>query len=74
METAITTIGTITEQLSPNTYRVALPNGKIVFGHLSKELNQDPKGPPPFALKSRVHLELTPFDFEKARITALAKD
>jgi len=71
MESAITTIGTITEQLSPNTYRVSLPNGKIVLGHLSKELNQQAP-PPTFSTTTKVHLELTPYDFEKARITSQA--
>jgi len=71
MEAAITTIGTITEQLSPNSYKVSLPNGKIVFGHLSKELNKL-DNPPQFPLETKVHLELTPYDFEKARITKAA--
>lgn len=64
----ITTTGTITERLSPQAYRVSLPNGKIIIAHPDKKLEfqLDAFHPP-----RQVRLEMTPYDFEKARIAAL---
>ncbi len=70
-ETPITTIGTITDILGPTTCHVELPNSKIIVGHLPKSLN-DIAGT--LATGQRVHLELTPYDFEKARIAGIVDD
>lgn len=53
-------------------FDLALPNGKRVIGHLSKALKIQQ---PPFtvAADSLVSVELTPFDFSKARITGRAE-
>jgi len=64
-EPPIVTTGVIREVLSGRVFRVELPNGKRVIGHLPGRLAGLAEG---LASSSRVHLELTPYDFEKARI------
>lgn len=68
-EAPITTIGTITEILGDTTCHVELPNGKIIVGHLPKRLDTLAGT---LATGQRLHLELTPYDFEKARIAGIA--
>ena len=63
-EPPITTEGEIVECLDERSYRAALPNGKIVHAHLSKRLDQAPI----FCVGDKVPLELTPYDFSRARI------
>ena len=70
-EAPITAIGTITAILGPTTCRVELPNGKIIIGHLPKRLKAMAGTLLP---GQRAHLELTPYDFEKARIAGLVDD
>ena len=70
-ETPISTIGTVRDAMPGGTFHVDLPNGKVVVGHLPRslaDLGAD------LAPDTRVHLELTPYDFEKARITGVATD
>lgn len=67
-DATIHTVGTILENLNPVLYRVSLTNGKILLAHLSKPLT---KAKAEFAEKDRVVLELTPFDFDQARILRL---
>jgi translation initiation factor IF-1 len=50
-------------------YRVSLPNGKIILAHLSKNLADANAC---FAPDRHVLLELTPYDFDTARILGLA--
>lgn len=64
-EAAIETTGTILERKGEILYRVELMNGKIVLGHLSKPLT-DAKAE--LADGSSVLLEMTPYDFDQARI------
>ena len=52
--------------IKPGLFEVALPNGKISLGHLSRELA---KSPPELGPGAEVTLELTPFDFDSARIS-----
>jgi translation initiation factor IF-1 len=52
----------------PLLYRVALPNGKIILAHLSKALAE---GMVVFAVGDQLLLELTPYDFDTARILGL---
>lgn len=62
----IPTYGTILRPLRTGLHEVALKNGKTVVAHLSKELAlagaEIPAG-------TRVSLEMTPYDFDQARIT-----
>jgi translation initiation factor IF-1 len=64
-EAAIETTGTVLEQKGEILYRVRLMNGKVVLGHLSKKLTdagtEFPEG-------AAVLLEMTPYDFDQARI------
>ena len=64
-EAPIVTIGVIREVFSGRVFSVELPNGKLVIGHLPRRLaelaGELDSGIP-------VELEMTPFDFEKARI------
>lgn len=54
--------------LSERTFRLELPNGKLTLGHLPKRLHSIRHE---IAPGCQVHVEITPYDFEKARITAL---
>lgn len=67
-EKPITTSGEILEVLENRCYRVSLPNGKVVIGFPSRELRSP--GAQPLEAGSRVRLEMTPYDFSKARIVA----
>jgi translation initiation factor IF-1 len=68
-DASIHALGTILENLNPVLYRVSLPNGKVVLAHLSKQLSTEP---PSFLPNERVVVELTPFDFDQARILSAA--
>jgi translation initiation factor IF-1 len=64
----ITITGTVIDSPKPTIYRVSLPNGKIIIGHVPKALvalHQEIKP------DSQVQLELTPYDFSKGRIVAV---
>ncbi len=69
-DATIHAVGTILENLSPILYRVALPNGKAIFAHLSKSLTE---AKVQFAVGERLVLELTAYDFDQARILGLAE-
>ncbi len=64
-DVTIHALGEILENLNPVLYRVALPNGKKILAHLSKPLTE---ANVVFSIASRVVLELTPYDFDQARI------
>ena len=68
-DATIHTVGKILKNLAPVLYRVELPNGKIIMAHLSKPLTI---AHAVFAIDDRVILELTPYDFDNARILGLA--
>ena len=72
-EDPIRTIGLVREQrgTQPQTFTVELPNGKIVIGHLPRRLTDLADS---LVADSRVLLEMTPYDFEKARIAGLASE
>ncbi|MFD0894826.1 hypothetical protein KBB96_04585 [Luteolibacter ambystomatis] len=65
----VRTIATIEKPVGPNLYHAALPNGKIVIAHLSKPLLEEQTT---FEAGQQVHVELTPYDFDTARIMRLA--
>jgi translation initiation factor IF-1 len=69
-DATIHTQGRILEQAGPVLYRVSLPNGKIILAHLSKCLTDERAV---FAPGDLLLLELTPYDFETARILARMK-
>lgn len=66
-EAAIETTGTILERKGEIIYAVELMNGKVMLGHLSKPLT-DAKAE--FSEGDRVHVEMTPYDFDQGRIVA----
>jgi translation initiation factor IF-1 len=68
-DATIRTVGTILENRNSVLYQVALPNGKAILAHLSKPLTE---AAAVFRPDQRVLLELTPFDFDQARILELA--
>lgn len=70
-DVTIHALGEILENLNPELYRVSLPNGKKIFGHLSKPLTE---AQAVFAIADRVVLELTPYDFDQARILGAAAE
>lgn len=61
----ITTTGEVLHVFSERAYQVSLPNGKKVIAHPSKAMFSRKDE---IILGVRVALEMTPFDFEKARI------
>jgi translation initiation factor IF-1 len=68
-EAPIQTVGVIREILPRGVYRVELPNGKLVVGHLPRRLAALAAQ---LAPTHRVDLEMTPYDLEKARIVGIA--
>lgn len=66
-ESPIKAIATLVEVRKPGVYGARLPNGKVTCAHLAKALAKDADS---FAAGDQVRLELTPFDFDSARITA----
>ncbi len=64
----IITTGEVLRIFSERAFEVSLPNGKKVIGHPAKALAEKVGRLVPGA---RVRLEMTPFDFEKARIAAI---
>lgn len=69
-DATIHTLGEILENPSSILYRVELPNGKVILAHLSKTLSESQTV---FAAGQRVILELTPYDFDQARILGEAE-
>ena len=67
----ILTTATVTEERDERTVYLALTNGKITLGHLAKA---DLPLRPQLTLGTKVEVEMTSFDFEKARIVAVLED
>ena len=59
-------IGTILAPTSERSYRTALPNGKEIIAHLSRR-NAEALGT--LTAHTRVHLEMTSYDFSIGRIS-----
>jgi len=53
-----------------NLAEIELPNGKQTLGHLSPKLNAEA---PELRTGMIAEVEMTPFDFDKARIVALGE-
>ncbi len=64
-EEAIHVTGCIREVLPASMFRIELPNGHVVLGHVSAKLVKRAES---LAVGDHVPLELTPFDLSKARI------
>jgi translation initiation factor IF-1 len=64
-DATIHAVGKILENLNPVLYRVELPNGKTILAHLSKPLTVAKAA---FSTGERIVVELTPYDFDNARI------
>ncbi|MCW1916032.1 hypothetical protein OJ996_20760 [Luteolibacter sp. GHJ8] len=60
------TRGTILKKLENGLHEAALPNGKRVICHFSKELAA---APPELTEDTVVMLELSPFDLDRGRIS-----
>ena len=69
-EAAIETTGTVLERKGEILYRIKLMNGKVVLGHLSKPLTDARAEFPEGAC---ILLEMTPYDFDQARILSEAQ-
>ena len=65
----IITTGEVLLVYSDRAYQVSLPNGKKVIAHPAKALEVQKDKIIPGV---KVTLEMTPFDFEKARIAEIA--
>ena len=65
----IITTGEVLLVYSDRAYQVSLPNGKKVIAHPAKALEAQQNEIVPGA---KVTLEMTPFDFEKARIAEIS--
>ena len=67
----IVTTATVTEERDERTVYLSLRNGKITLGHLAKAgLPFRPHLKP----GTQVQVEMTSFDFEKARIVAILEE
>lgn len=70
-DASIHTQGKVIERAGPVLYRVSLPNGKIILAHLSKPLVGENAA---FDVADLLLLELTPYDFDTARILGPVSD
>ena len=70
-DATIHTTGEVLEAKGPVLYRVSLPNGKEILAHLGKELKA---AGTTFETGQSLLLEMTPFDFDGARILGLADE
>ena len=68
-DATIHTTGEVLEAKGPVLYRVSLPNGKEILAHLGKKLKE---GGATFEVGQSLLLEMTPYDFDGARIIGLA--
>lgn len=64
----ITTTATVIDSPKKNIYRVSLPNGKTIIGHVPKALIALHEQ---IAPETKVRVELTPYDFSKGRIVSI---
>ena len=70
-DATIHTTGEVLEAKGPVLYRVSLPNGKEILAHLGKELREDGAN---FEIGQSLLLEMTPYDFDGARILGLVDE
>ena len=65
-EENIEVIGTVSQVLPGTMFRVTLPNGHEVLAHISGKMR---KHFIRISVGDKVHIELSPYDLNKARIT-----
>lgn len=65
----IRTTGVVLAPAGERTYRTALPNGKEIIAHVRPRLAATLG---PLAPQTRVHLEMTSYDFNTGRIAGVA--
>ncbi len=70
-EVPIVTEATVSRVVDNRAYRVALPNGKTIVAHVPARLAPTE---PLFGVGDTVTLEMTPYDFDHARIRVILKD
>ncbi len=70
MENCITTTATIVGPYS-DIFQATLPNGKFTLAHLSREMSTSHDQ---IKTGTLVRVELTPYDFDVARIVAIEAD
>lgn len=69
-EEPIQLIGTVSQVSPDGTFLVRLPNGHVVFGHISAKMRNDIVG---LGVGDLVQVEMSPYDLGKARITSQVK-
>ena len=69
-EAPIVTRAKVTAVIDARVYHVALPNGKIIAAHIPAKLHPTT---PHFAVGDTVTLEMTPYDFDHARIRVIVE-
>ena len=70
-DATIHTTGEVLEVRSEVLYRVSLPNGKEILAHLGKEQKE---AGATYEVGQNLLLEMTPYDFDGARILGLAPE
>lgn len=70
-EIPIRAVLVVLASLSDRHYRVSLPNGKEIIAHLERRAPADWRGLP---AGTRLIGELSPYDFEHARVAGFAPD
>ena len=65
-EESIQLTGTVIQVLPGTMFRVELPNGHVVLGHISGKMR---KNFIRISVGDRVQVEMSPYDLSKARIT-----
>lgn len=68
-ETPVRAVLTVIECLSDHHYRAALPNGKEVIAHVERRAPKEWRDLPP---GTRLIGEISPYDFEHARVAGFA--
>ena len=58
---------TVIQQRTDSVYQISLPNGKLTHGHVPKSLRSELL---PLKPGDTLRVEISPYDFERARITA----
>ena len=66
-EPPIIALATVVQQRSEFVYQLSLPNGKLTHGHVPRRLMTKLL---PLFPGDTLRVEITPYDFDRARITA----
>lgn len=66
-EPPIVALATVVRARTDKFYQLSLPNGKLTHGHVPRRLEEIIL---PLEVGESVRVEISPYDFERARITA----